>query len=61
MVVEDFGDSLGLVFRFDRNNEGQSVHCVGPELWEDAELDFDTLDLASDAARKDVQCASLLN
>lgn len=46
MVVPggDMGNSVGLVFWFDRHNTPQRTQCVGPELWDKQELDMATID-----------------
>ena len=44
MVIDDFGDYVGLVFYFDRHNRPQGCICVGPELWEKTELDLSSYD-----------------
>lgn len=46
MVHRDFADgTMGVVFGFDRYNQGQHVHCVGPELWDTADFDLSTVEL----------------
>ena len=44
MVVKDFGDSVGLIFGYDRHCQPQHLQCVGTELWEKHELDLSTVD-----------------
>jgi hypothetical protein len=44
MVHEDMGDEIALTFGFDRYNESQGCHCVGPELWSKFELDLGSVE-----------------
>lgn len=46
MVVPDgdIGESVGLVFWFDRHNKSQGTQCVGPELWDKRELNLESID-----------------
>jgi len=36
----DDGESVALIFGFDRHNRPQHAVCVGPELWQKDELDL---------------------
>ena len=47
MVVEPVmkeGDDIALLFGYDRHNQPQSCQSVGPEMWEQSELDLSTLE-----------------
>ncbi|HUX15340.1 MAG TPA: hypothetical protein VMW52_02650 [Phycisphaerae bacterium] len=44
MVYRDCGDSVGLLFGFDRFNEPQDAQCAGVELWAKDELDLSSVE-----------------
>ena len=39
----DDGQSVALIFGWDRHNQPQHAVCVGPELWKKDELDLTTV------------------
>jgi hypothetical protein len=46
MLHADFNDgTVGLIFGFDRHDRGQEIECVGPELWDKADLDLSTVEV----------------
>jgi hypothetical protein len=44
MVMEVFPEGPALIFGCDRYCEFQDVVCVGPEMWNWAELDMNSID-----------------
>ncbi len=42
VVYRDCGESVALLFGFDRFNKPQNVECVGVELWDKDELNLES-------------------